>query len=110
MNSLTESDYIAKVLGWFEALPETPKMAGASDVTVARRLFEQRVDLEHVRQALLLGSARRLCRDPALGPLRPIGSLAYFLRVISEVIDEDLDNGYVLYLEGIVGDGLGRVA
>ena len=46
--------------------------------------------------------ARRIRRDPELGPLGPIRSLAYFVPVVEEVQSEDWPEGYMGYLEAIV--------
>jgi hypothetical protein len=51
-----------------------------------------------VEGALLLGSVRRLSRDPSLPPLPPIRSLNYFLPVISKISANPLSEGYLHYL------------
>src|SRR5215470_8480096 len=54
--------------------------------------------METIEAAFLLASARRLFRDPALPPLRPIRSLHYFLPVIEEVSAGPLSSDYVKHL------------
>ena len=57
----------------------------ASDRRVAARWFQQGVDLEDVRQAILLGCGRKYTGWLNGAPGQPIGSLHYFSPVLQEV-------------------------
>jgi hypothetical protein len=90
--------YIAAVLMLYLDLPETPLRFNANDQRTAQRLYEQGVSMEVVEAALLLGSLRRLSRDPSMPPLAPIRSLAYFQPVITELQNPPVPNCYLEYL------------
>jgi hypothetical protein len=90
--------YIQKILDLYLNLPETPAHSSQDDIRSAHDLCRRKTPLEIVEAALLLGSVRRLYRDPALPRLRPIRSLRYFLPVIEEVTLSPLTGGYLLYL------------
>ena len=96
-------DYVHEVLDLYVKMPDTPARASPRDRLVARRFFDEGVTLEDLRRALLLASARRIRRDPELGMLGRIRSLAYFVPVVEEVQSEDWPEGYTGYLEGVVG-------
>ena len=51
--------YVSSVLTMYVDLPDTPLRASASDQWLARRLYDDRVPLQVVETALLLGSLRR---------------------------------------------------
>lgn len=94
----TDLLYVNKLLSLYLSLPETPSRASRRDRQLAYNLYQQKLSLDIIETALLLASARRLSRDPALPPLAPIRSLHYFLPVIDEVLATDLPPGYVPYL------------
>jgi hypothetical protein len=68
------------------------------DLALALRLDKDGVPLETVEAALLLGSLRRLLRPKDATPLSPIRSLAYFLPVIEELIQNPAPGNYLDYL------------
>lgn len=90
--------YIETVLKLYLSLPETPSRTSRYDRELATQLCERKVPLETIEAAILLASARRLFRNPALAPLQPIRSLHYFLPVIEEVSAGPLSPDYVNYL------------
>jgi hypothetical protein len=90
--------YINKLLDLYLGLPETPSRASRYDRQLACDLYQRKLSLDIVEAALLLASARRLSRDPALPPLGPIRSLHYFLPVIEEVLATHLPDTYLPYL------------
>jgi hypothetical protein len=51
-----------------------------------------------IETAFLLGSLRRLLRQPEAAPLSPIHSLAYFGPVIEEVLHNPVPDTYIEYL------------
>ena len=97
------SDYVRRVLDLYTSLPGTPSLSTIADHHSAAVLEGQGVEIERVAHALLLGTARRIRRDPALGPLQPVRSLAYFMPVLDEVLSGlPFSKGYVAYLHRIV--------
>ena len=90
--------YVASVLTLYLQLPETPLKASSHDRQTAAALHARGVALFAVESALLLASVRRLGRSPELPPLSPIRSLAYFLPVIQELLDNPIPEDYLAYL------------
>ena len=93
-----ERGYVDKLLELYIGLPDTPFRTSRYDRQLAYELHQQNVSLEIVEAALLLGSARRIFRDPSYPPLGPIRSLHYFLPLIQEVIATHLPDDYLRYL------------
>jgi hypothetical protein len=91
-------DYPAMVIALYLKQPDTPIRASQADQTLACRLDKDGVRLETVEAALLLGSLRRLLRPKDAAPLSPIRSLAYFLPVIEELIQNPSPGNYLDYL------------
>src|SRR6476646_5627655 len=98
MTPAAEPAYIAAVLILYVDLPDTPLRPSPQDQSMARRLYEQSVPLSLVESALLLATLRRLVRPSELPPLPKIRSLAYFQRVITELQQQPLPDGYLDYL------------
>ena len=96
--------YVDKLLELYLALPDTPSRTSRYDRQLAYKLYQQDVSLDIVEAALLLGSARRIFRDPSYPPLGPIRSLHYFLPLIQEVIATHLPKDYVQYLRHKLAD------
>ena len=90
--------YVDKLLELYLGLPDTPSRTSRYDRQLAYMLYHQNVSLEIVEAALLLGSARRIFRDPSYPPLGPIRSLHYFLPLIQEVSATHLPDDYLRYL------------
>jgi hypothetical protein len=98
-NTQEEVDaYVASVLNLYLQLPETPLKASSNDRQTAAALQARGVPLFAVESALMLASVRRLGRSPELLPLSPIRSLAYFLPVIQEILNNPIPEGYLGYL------------
>lgn len=95
---MSEAEYIASLLTLYADLPDTPARPSPADQSIARRLFAEAVSLTLIESAVLLGTLRRLSRDPTLPPLPKIRSLAYFLPVIEELKLQPLPDGYLHYL------------
>lgn len=93
----TERQYLRAVLNAYIALPETPLRWHSADREIARELFRRGVPLEVVDAAFVLGSARRLSRDPhrVVSPIRCVG---YFLPIIEEVLVLPPPPRYLEYL------------
>ena len=92
------NEYLSAVLKLYLDLPETPSRAGLHDRKSAAALHARGIKLVTVESALLLGSLRRLGRPPNMPPLSPIHSLAYFLPVIQELLDNPVSDDYRDYL------------
>lgn len=95
--STPEQEYVRTVLRAYLGLPETPDRWSRTDRRIAVELFQRQVPIDVVETAFVLGSARRLGRDPKkLVP--PIRCLAYFVPVIDEVLTLPPPAGYIEYL------------
>jgi len=92
-----EQEYVRRALRAYVALPETPERWNATDRRIALDLYRRRVPIAVIETAFVLGSARRLGRDPNR-VVPPIRCLAYFVPVIEEVIDLPPAAGYIDYL------------
>jgi hypothetical protein len=100
--------YSAAVLKAYLQLPETPSKASFNDRQTAVALHSRGVPLFAVESALLLASVRRLGRSSDMPPLSPIRSLAYFLPVIQEVLDQPISEDYLVCLRMKVSHLSGR--
>jgi hypothetical protein len=98
MTPCNEAAYVAALILLYVDLPDTRLRPGPQDQSTARKLYQQGVPLPLVECALLLASLRRLVRDPDLPQLAAIRSLAYFQRVIAELQQQPLPDGYLDYL------------
>ncbi|MBO0798191.1 MAG: hypothetical protein J2P31_05160 [Blastocatellia bacterium] len=77
----------------------TSNIVSRWDLRLIDDLFSQDVPIEVIRSALILGSARRLSRDPKASPLPPVRSFYYFRHIIEEILRQPLPRGYIDYLE-----------
>jgi hypothetical protein len=89
---------ISAVLNRYIELPETPIKASFNDRQTATKLLESGVRLSIIESAFLLATVRRLGRSPDMPPLAPIRSLAYFLPVIQELLNNPIPDDYLSYL------------
>jgi hypothetical protein len=78
-------DYVRKVLEAYIDVPVTTGKASSADYRTAENLFQKNIPLETIEDAIALGCARHLFRDPDDPPLEKPRSLAYFLPIIDEV-------------------------
>lgn len=99
----TEQEYVRSVLRAYIALPETPPRWHSTDRQIAVGLFRRQIPLEIVETAFVLGSARRLGRNPQK-IVPPIRCLAYFLPLIDEVLTLPPPPRYVAYLRSRLPD------
>jgi hypothetical protein len=90
--------YVRELLGAYRLTPGTSGRVRRADRLLADQLYERGVPLLIAQRALLLAAVRRLSRPTGAPPLAPIRSLAYFLPVIDELLAEDPDPEYFLYL------------
>ncbi len=90
---------VAVVLRYYLELPETPLKPSFNDRQTAAKLVESGTMPSTIEAALLLATVRRLGRSRDLPPLSPIRSLAYFLPVIQELLNNPLPDDYLSYLQ-----------
>jgi hypothetical protein len=90
--------YVTAVVTLYMDMPDTPMRVSASDQWLARHFYQDRVPLETVETALLLGSLRRMIRPADSPRLAPIRSLAYFRPVIEELQENPATENYRDYL------------
>ena len=95
---MTLNDYVTEVIRLYLLAPDTPAKVSRSDWAIATHLFQREVPLETVAHAIRFATLRRHLRDPDLGPLEPIHSLAYYRRVIDLLEPLALDPCYVEYV------------
>jgi len=93
-----EDAYVAAVRDRFLATGCTRGKFGIGDEKSARAMKEGGVSLELVQEALLLGACRKYDSWLNGGSPEPIGSLAYFEALLSELRDRPLPPGYRGYL------------
>jgi hypothetical protein len=94
----SDDDYISTVLQYYVELPETPSYPRPPDRHCASELRRREIPLATIESALLLASARRLGRSSDAPPLPPIRSLAYFVPIVEELLEQPLPDGYGDYL------------
>jgi hypothetical protein len=99
-SELTQPECVARVLDLYLRLPHTPARTSRTDRQLAAQWSAQGVTWASLEGALLLATARRCLRDPALPSLPPIRSLHYFVPVLAEVQATPLAPEYVQYLRG----------
>jgi hypothetical protein len=96
---MTEQAYIRAVQDLYFQMPDTPSRFSRSDRQLAQSLHQRDIPVQIIRSAILLATARRVCRNPNSPPLPQVRSLHYFLPVLDEILCRPLPNGYVQYLE-----------
>ena len=95
---MTRADYLAEVIRLYLVAPDAPRKARRRDWAIAETLYRRGIPLQTVAHAIRMAALRRHLRDPALGPLEPIYSLAYYRTVIDQLDPLALDPGYVEYV------------
>ncbi len=102
MTGETDSDrkeFTGSVIRIYLSLPETPQRAARIDWILANHLFDRKIGIATIQNALILGSVRRLARSPEMPTLGPIRSLNYFVPIIEELLEQPLPAGYGEYLQ-----------
>ncbi len=94
--------YSSRVLDLYSRLPDTPSRPRRADRQLVVQLHARSVDPDIIESALLLATARRLCRPSHRPPLPPVRSLAYYLPVLDELLHHPLPLGYSRYLRSKV--------
>jgi hypothetical protein len=91
--------YVKQLLEIYCRTPGTLGRVRREDRRLAVELYNRRVSLQTIDDALLLATARRCLRAPGAAPLAPVRSLAYFVPVIEEVMTTPLPGGFGDYLK-----------
>ncbi len=73
------------------------------DWAVAGTLYRLGIPLQTVAHAIRLAALRRHLREPDLGSLEPIHSLAYYRTVIDQLDPLALDPGYIQHVAWLYG-------
>lgn len=92
------ASYLAAAIRLYLDLPGAPRRASRADFSVAATLHARGVRLDTLAHALRLATLRRTLRCPHDPPLEPVGSLAYYRRVLDHLTPDALDPGYVDYV------------
>jgi hypothetical protein len=79
--------YVSEVIRLYRATPTVVGHVRHADRVLARRLYDERVPLYVIRNALILGAARRLLHNGFSTPMPPVRSLHYFVPLVREVLD-----------------------
>ena len=93
--TLDRRQYVQRVLDGYLRTPTCGGKVRREDRRLAHRLFDQRVPLRLVQAAFYLAAMRRLYRPFEAEPLVPIRSLHYFLPVLDEIRQQNIDPDYI---------------
>jgi len=95
-----ESDvYVNAIRDVYLSLDCTPNVFNSKDVQAVMELERERVPLEMVKDALLLGAIRKYSSWMDGKDSSPIGSLMYFKNLVTEIQKQPLPDGYKAYLQ-----------
>ncbi len=94
-----KQDYIRQVLDAYRHTPGTTGAIRRNDRLLAAALYDRRVPLIVVENALVLAAARRIVRSPDAPALQPVRSLYYVIPVIDEVLQVPVSQDYYRYLQ-----------
>ena len=96
-SSLGREDYVRRVLDAYRTTPGTCGQLRRPDRQLALQLYQRRIPLDKVENALVLAAVRRLIRPANAPPLAIVRSLAYFLPVVDEVLEAKIGEEYFQY-------------
>ncbi len=97
--ALDRRQYVQRVLDSYRRTPTCAGRVRSEDRRLAHRLFDQRIPLRLVEAAFSLAAMRRLYRPFEAAPLVPIRSLHYFLPILDEIRQQNIDPDYIGYAE-----------
>ena len=106
--NLAKNHYIRKVLDAYRRMPGTIGAVRRNDCLLAAALYDRRVPVTAVENALVLAASRRIFRSPDALPLQPIRSLYYVLPVIDEVLAVRVSQDYYRYLQFKIDQALNK--
>jgi hypothetical protein len=95
---MEQREYVQRVLEAYRSTPGTAGVVRRADRLFANQLYDRRLPLATVENALTLAAARRLARPADAPPLATIRSLAYFAPVIEEVLQLKVGPEYFQHL------------
>lgn len=78
--------YAAEVIRLYRSTPTVLGRVRQTDRNLALQFFDQGVPFYAVRNALLLGAARRVLHNGFSTPMPPVRSLHYFVPILREVL------------------------
>jgi hypothetical protein len=90
--------YVDAIKSHFVAIGCTSKKFSARDAQFAQELQQRGIPLETAQDAMLMGAVRKYISWLNGSSLQPIGSLAYFAALVSEVNERPLPADYREYL------------
>jgi hypothetical protein len=102
--SLEESGFVEQVRARFLKYPIVRSSFGAADQKLAHELFRNRVSLDQLERALLLGLSRKYVSSLNSLSTSPIYSLNYFLPLLDEVAQTETSDRYWEYLRRRLDD------
>ena len=97
--TLDRRQYVQRVLDGYLRTPTCAGKVRTEDRRLAHRLFDQKIPLCLVEAAFYLAAMRRLYRPFEAEPLLPVRSLHYFLPVLEEIREQNIDPEYIGYAE-----------
>jgi hypothetical protein len=95
---MDQEEYIRRVLEAYRKTPGTTGTVRRPDRVLAAQLYQRGVAVSAIENAFVLAATRRLMRPADAPPLGTIRSLAYFLPVIEEVLEQRVSPNYFQYL------------
>jgi hypothetical protein len=95
---MEQRDYVRRLLDVYRVPPGTCGVIRRPDRMLAAQLHGRGVPLEAVENAFVLAAVRRLIRPAGAAPLGTIRSLAYFSKVIEEVLQLQVGQEYFQHL------------
>jgi hypothetical protein len=99
-NGACRREYVRSILDAYRTTPGTTGHVRSEDRRLAVELYERKIPLAAVENALVLAAARRLLRPEGSPPLGLVRSLHYFRAVIDEVLNLKVSQDYFCYLRG----------
>jgi len=82
--------YVKAIFELYVQIPGVLGRVRRADRQLARQFFEQRIPLYAIRNAFIVGAARRVQHNAFSTPLPPIRSLHYFTNLIREMLERPL--------------------
>ncbi len=110
--AIDRRQYVQRVLDGYLRTPTCAGKIRREDRRLAHRLFDQRIPLRLLEAAFSLAAVRRLYRPFEARPLAPVRSLHYFLPLLDEIRQQNIDPDYIAYAEWKVRNAdeeLGRI-
>ena len=107
-NGISRQEYVRSILDAYRTTPGTTGHVRSEDRRLAVELYEQKIPLAAVENALVLAAARRLLRPEGSPPIGLVRSLHYFKAVIDEVLEVPVGDDYFCYLRGKIEKSINK--